>query len=458
MIPSLRELDMRHILHPTSPLADHYKQGPLVTMERGEGIYLYDTDGKRYIDGLSSLWNVNVGHGRAELAEAAAEQMKKLAFSHAFNRFTHEPMIRLAAKLADLMPGDLNAVMFTSGGSEANDTAFKIVRHYFKMIGQPERYKIISRKRAYHGVTMGAASATGIPSFRQMGGPLAEGFFLAETPYRYRCTACAGACDGGCSIDSMREIIEREGPQTVAAVIVEPVQGAGGVIVPPEGYLRRVRELCDEYGLLMIADEVISGFGRTGRWFGVMHDDVVPDVLTFAKGVTSGYVPLGGVAIRETIRRRLAESTPDGYVLPHGFTYSGHPTCCAVALKNIEIIERERLVDNAERMGFRLLEGLRELQERSPLVGNVMGKGLIASVELVRDKESKAPFEASFKAAARLFQLAMERGLITRAIMIDGTDIVALCPPLVTNEKQIGEILEVLERSLAELEKQAASA
>jgi len=446
----LEELDRRHILHPTSPVNDNYKLGPLVTMERGDGVYLYDTKGKRYLDGLASLWNVNVGHGREELAEAAAFQMKKLAFSHTFNRFSHEPMIRLGERLAALLPGDLNAIQFTSGGSESNDTAFKLVRHYFKMIGRPERYKFIARKRAYHGITMGATSATGIPSFGVMGGPLAEGFFHAETPYGYRCS-CPGECDGSCSIDSMRAIVEREGAETVAAIIVEPVQGAGGVIVPPDGYMRRVRELCDEYGLLLIADEVITGFGRIGYWFGSMHDGVVPDLLTFAKGVTSGYAPLGGVAIRAPIHERLASASPEGYVLPHGFTYSGHPMACAVALANIEIIEREGLVERSAVMGAKLAEGLRGLQARSPIVGNVMARGLIASIELVRDKETRQSFDPGFKAAAKLFRLAMSRGLITRAIMIEGTDIVALCPPLIVDDGQIGEILDILEVSLAEL-------
>lgn len=450
----LNELDRKHLLHPTSPIRDHYAQGPMVVMERGEGIYLYDTNGKRYIDGLSSLWNVNVGHGRRELAEAAAAQMSKVAFTHTFNRFSHEPVIRLSEKLAVLAPGDLNVTQFTSGGSEANDTAFKLVRHYFQLAGQPNRYKIISRYRAYHGITMGATSATGIPSFLKMGGPLAEGFFHAAAPYGYRCTECAGECGGQCSLDSMRAIIEREGPETVAAIIVEPIQGAGGVIVPPPGYLKAVRELCDRYGLLMIADEVITGFGRTGRWFGSMHDGVVPDILTFAKGVTSGYIPLGGVIIRESLHRRLAELSAEGQVLPHGFTYSGHPTSCAVALANLDIIEREGLVARAEEMGGVLRACLDELQSRSRLIGNVSSHGLIASIELVRDRDTRASFEPGVKAASRLFAKALERGLITRAIMIDGTDIVALCPPLVIDSGQIDETMNILSDALAALEKE----
>lgn len=450
----LSQLDRKHLLHPTSSIRDHYAQGPMVVMERGEGVYLYDTNGKRYIDGLSSLWNVNVGHGRRELAEAAAAQMNKLAFTHTFNRFSHEPVIRLSEKLASLTPGDLNVTQFTSGGSEANDTAFKLVRHYFQLAGEPNRYKIISRYRAYHGITMGATSATGIPSFLKMGGPLAEGFYHAAAPYDYRCTECKVECDGSCSLNSMRDIIEREGPETVAAIIVEPIQGAGGVIVPPPGYLTGVRALCDRYGLLMIADEVITGFGRTGEWFGTMQDGVVPDIMTIAKGVSSGYIPLGGVVIRETLHRRLAELSGEGQVLPHGFTYSGHPAACAVALKNIEIIENEGLVARSKQMGGMLRACLEVLQSRSRLIGNVMSRGLIASIEIVRDQNTRTSFDPGLKVANRLFAKALDRGLITRAIMIDGTDIVALCPPLVIDSGQIDEMMNILSDALVSLEKE----
>lgn len=453
-VQQLKQLDKRHVMHPTTAIKDHFKFGPLVMMTRGEGIYLYDAEGKKYIDGLSSLWNVHIGHGREELAEVAAAQMREMAFSHSFNRFTHENAIRLSEALAELAPGDLNVCHFTSGGSESNDSAFKFVRYYFKLIGQGERYKIISRHRAYHGVTIGAMSATGIPAFHQMGGPLAEGFYHAAAPYTYRCTMCGGECDAECAVDSIRSIIEREGPETVAAVILEPIQGAGGVIVPPIGYLKKVRELCDQHGILLIADEVITGFGRTGKWFGTMHEEIVPDVMTFAKGVTSGYFPLGGVVLREELYRRFVEHLGEGQVMPHGFTYSGHPTACAVALKNLEIIADEKLVENAEKMGKLLRRGLDDLCKNSRIVGNVMSRGLLASLELVRDKEKKTPFDPSVKAANRFFEKALDRGLITRGIMIDQTDIVALCPPLIVNERQVGDILTILEDCVNALEKE----
>ncbi|MFC0335577.1 aspartate aminotransferase family protein [Paenibacillus sepulcri] len=450
----LMELDRKHILHPTSPIKDHYEQGPSVIMQRGEGIYVYDTEGKQYLDGLSSLWNVNVGHGRQELAQAAMEQMSKLAYSHSFNRFSHEPAILLAEKIASLAPADLNVCHFTSGGSESNDTVFKLIRHYFKLKGETNRYKIIARYRAYHGVTMGATSATGIPVFRQMGGPLADGFVQAGAPYSYRCDKCESCAEGGaaCAVQSMEEAILREGPDTVAAVIVEPIQGAGGVIVPPPGYMKEIRRLCDKYGILMIADEVITGFGRTGKWFGMEHEGVVADLMTFAKGITSGYVPLGGVILNDGLHKELAELSTA--VLPHGYTYSGHPTACAVALKNLEIIERENLVANAAAMGQVLSAGLEQLKRDSDIVGNVTYRGLLASVELVEDKADKRAFPAAKKAAQLVFDKAKEKGLITRAITIDNTDIIALCPPLTIQKDQVESLIDILATSIADARKE----
>jgi len=450
----LMELDRKHILHPTSPIKEHYEQGPSVIIQRGEGIYVYDTEGNKYIDGLSSLWNVNVGHGRHELAQAAMEQMTKLAYSHSFNRFSHEPAILLAEKIASLTPADLNVCQFTSGGSESNDTVFKLVRHYFKLKGESNRYKIIARYRAYHGVTMGATSATGIPIFRQAGGPLAEGFVQVAAPYSYRCETCESCAAGGaaCAVQSMEEAILREGPDTVAAIIVEPIQGAGGVIVPPSGYMQEVRRLCDKYGILMIADEVITGFGRTGKWFGMEHENVLPDLMTFAKGITSGYVPLGGVILNDRLHKELAELSTA--VLPHGYTYSGHPTACAVALKNLEVIERENLVENAAAMGQVLSSGLEQLKQQSQIVGNVTYRGLLASVELVEDKASKRAFPVAKKAAQLVFDKAKQHGLITRAISIDNTDIIALCPPLTIDKNQVESLIDRLGTAIMDVQKE----
>jgi putrescine aminotransferase len=453
-VMTLEEADRRYYLHPTSPIKEHYHQGPKLILDRGEGVYVYDTQGNRYIDALSSLWNVNVGHGRKELAEAAMNQMSRLAFSHSFNNFSHEPVIRLAEKLASLTPGDLNVSFFASGGSEANDTAFKLVRHYFKLKGEPNRYKIIARNRAYHGIAMGATSATGIPSFREMGGPLAEGFIHAPAPHCYHCelNLTYPECQLACAAQSIRELIEKEGPDTIAAIIAEPIQGAGGVIVPPNGYFREVRRICDEYGILMIADEVITGFGRTGKWFGMLHEGVQADMMSFAKGVTSGYVPLGGVAISDRMNEELVRLSSK--VLPHGYTYSGHPTSCAVALKNIEIIERENLVDNAAKMGQLLQQRLQELKDSSPIVGNVMSRGLLASVELVQDRSSKKGFDPAAGLAAKVADAALQKGLITRAISILGSEIIAMAPPLIINEGQIEQVTAILADAIDEVAKQ----
>lgn len=448
---SLHEADRKYYLHPTSSIKDHYQQGPKLIIDRGEGIYLYDIQGKRYIDGLSSLWNVNVGHGRRELAEAAAAQMKKLAYSSSFNNFSHEPVIRLAEKLATITPGDLNVTFFASGGSEANDTAFKLVRHYFKLKGEPGRYKIIARNKAYHGIALGSTSATGIPVFREMAGPLAEGFLHAPAPHCYRCELGEQYpdCRHACAAVSLRQLIEKEGPDTVAAVIMEPIQGAGGVIVPPPGYVQEVRQICDEYGILLIADEVITGFGRTGKWFGMEHEGVQADIMTVAKGITSGYIPLGGVVISERMHAELAYLSNG--ILAHGYTYSGHPTACMVALENIAIIERENLVENAAKMGTRLRQRLEELRAHSPIVGHVMSRGLVASMELVRDKDSRQKFDPDAGIAYKVAEAALKRGLIVRAISIHGSQVIAMAPPLIINAEQVDDMTSILADALDEV-------
>lgn len=448
---SLQEADRKYYLHPTSSIKDHYQQGPKLIVERGEGIYLFDTQGKRYIDGLSSLWNVNVGHGRRELAEVAAAQMKKLAYSSSFNNFSHEPVIRLAEKLASIAPGDLNVTFFASGGSEANDTAFKLVRYYFKLKGEPGRYKIIARNKAYHGIALGSTSATGIPMFREMAGPLAEGFLHAPAPHCYRCELDKSYpdCQYACAAESLRQLIEKEGPDTVAAVIMEPIQGAGGVIVPPPGYFREVRKICDEYGILLIADEVITGFGRTGKWFGMEHEGVQADIMTVAKGITSGYVPLGGVVLSERLHAELAYLSHG--VMAHGYTYSGHPTACAVALENIAIIERENLVENAAQMGALLRQRLEAIKDHSPIVGHVMSRGLMASIELVRDKDTHQQFDPDAGIALKVAEAALKRGLIVRAISIHGSQIIAMAPPLIINEEQVDDLTSILADAIDEV-------
>ncbi len=440
---NLIELDKKHFIHPTSSIQDQQAKGAKLIVEKGEGVYLTDTKGDTYIDGMSSLWNVNIGHGRKELAEVAKQQMEKLAFSSTFSTFSHEPAIRLAKKIADLAPRNLNAVFFTSGGSESNDSAIKIARHYWKIQGQPERNKIVSLKRGYHGVAAGSTSATGIPQFWEMAGHMMTGFAHARTPYEIGTKQ---------SIESIREVIEAEGPETIAAFLAEPVQGAGGVLIPPQDYFKEVRELCDAYGILFIADEVITGFGRTGTMFGIEHWQVEPDLMTFAKGVTSGYLPLGGVIVSDKVHDVLKEKSVG--TLFHGFTYSGHPTAAAVALKNIEIIENEGLVENSRKMGEELLKGFQRIKGELNIVGEVRALGLLGAVELVEDPATNKRFSSDLGVAPRVIEALHERGVICRSVTYDQTDIICFSPPLVMDKAQVDTVIERLHDAILSVQQE----
>lgn len=429
----LAELDKKHFIHPTTSISQQQANGPAFIFTEGKGIYLTDVKGKTVIDGMSSLWNVNAGHGREELGEAAKQQMSKLAFTSSFSTYSNEPAIRLAAKLASLAPGNLNAVFFTSGGSESNDTAFKLARHYWILKGQPNRKKIISRTKSYHGVAMGATSATGLKPFRD--------FTNSNAPdFRYT---------DGMSTAALRETIEKEGPETIAAFITEPVQGAGGVNIAPEGYFQEVREICDEYGILMIADEVITGFGRTGTFFGMENFDVVPDMLCFAKGVTSGYAQLGGVIVSEPIHQDFIALSKD--TLLHGYTYSGHAMACAVGLKNLEIIERENLVENSKLMGTELLAGFQKLQRKYKFVGHVRALGLIGGIQIVKNQQTGEGFDAPL--APRIVNEAAKRGLIIRAVTFD-QDTLVFAPPLVITKQEVDRIIDILDETFQAIEEE----
>jgi putrescine---pyruvate transaminase len=427
LMDTLIELDKKHFIHPTSSLKQQQESGAPFIFTEGKGVYLTDISGKKILEGMSSLWNVNVGYGRKELAEAARAQMEKLAFTNSFSSFSNEPAIRLAAKLAKITPSDLNAVFFTSGGSESNDTAYKLVRYYWKLKGSPQKTKIISRKKGYHGVNIGATSATGITPFQEMTASLAPDFLHVDT----------------FSTESFRECIAREGANTVAAFIAEPVQGAGGVNIAPDGYFQEIRKICDENNILFIADEVITGFGRTGKLFACEHYNIVPDIMLLAKGITSGYIPLGAVVLTERIHQELVQLS-DG-VLLHGYTYSGHATACAVALKNIEIIEKENLVENSRLMGQELLYGFKKLQEEIDIVGEVRALGLIGAVEII-DPITNKRFPTLI--APKVTAEAAKRGLIVRTVVFEGMDTVVFSPPLVINKKEIDELISILRDSL----------
>jgi adenosylmethionine-8-amino-7-oxononanoate aminotransferase len=436
--------DKANLLHPVSNLRAVRDQGALV-LARGEGVYLWDTDGKRYIDGFAGLWNVNVGHGRHELAIAAAEQIDEVAFVPTFFGLASPPAIELATKLAELFPGNLNHIHYTSGGAESNETALKIARYYWYLKGQPDKIKIISRKMGYHGIAMGALAATGIPSYHEGFGPGVPGYVHLSAPYAYR-------NGDGLSDDEfvaklcqeLEELIEREGAGTIAAMIGEPVQGAGGVVVPPDGYWTAIKPILEKHDILLIADEVICGFGRTGQWFGEQTYGFEADLASFAKGVTSGYIPLGGVAVSDDIFDVM--SAPDRMFM-HGFTYSGHPVACAVGIRNIQIIEDEHLPENAGRMGSYLLGELQRRVGDTPFVGNVRGKGLMFMVEFAADKATKAKFDPKLNVGGRMQDATRKRGLIVR----DSNDGIAIAPPLIINQSQCDEIAGVIAESIDEV-------
>lgn len=438
-IADLAQNDLDHLIH---PLYHRKAQENQTIFERGEGVWLTDVNGKRYIDGLSCLWNVNVGHGRAELAEAAAEQMRTLAFVNSYTGFSNIPAIELATKLASLAPGDLNGVFFTSGGGESTESAFKMARYLWNVQGQPEKYKIISRMDAYHGVTLAAMGATGIPQYWDRFGPPAPGFFHALAPNIYRLGNGDPERTAQEAIDSIEEIITKEGANTVAAVVAEPIQGAGGVIVPPPQYIRMLRELCDQHEILLIADEIITGFGRTGRWFAQEHYGVQADIMAFAKGVTSGYVQLGGIIVSKRIQDILQQQPTDVRWM-HAYTYSAHPTACAVGLANIAIIEREGLVDHAAQMGKYLLEQLETLRSLRH-VGDVRGLGLIARVELVKDTATRESFAPADHVGDRVMVEARKRGLISR----NRGEVICIAPPLVIEKDEIDQLVGILRESI----------
>ncbi len=431
-IRELEELDKKHFLHPTSPIQQQQQQGPAFIFTKGEGIYLEDIKGNKVIDGMSSLWNVNVGHGREELGYAAMEQMSKLAFSSCFATYSNVPAIKLAEKLSQITPGDLTATFFTSGGSESNDTAYKLARHYWILKGEPNRKKIISRTKSYHGVAMGATSATGLKPFRDFTNSLAPDFHYVDN----------------FSSDSLRELIELEGPETIAAFIAEPVQGAGGVHIAPENYFKEVRKICNDYGILFITDEVITGFGRTGKYFGIEHYGVTPDMMCIAKGMTSGYAQLGGVVISERLHKDFIDLSTG--TLLHGYTYSGHPMACSVALKNLEIIERENMIDNAEQMGKEMLDGFKQIQQNLNIVGEVRALGLMGAVEIVKDQQTNERF--SNPLAPMIVGEAAKRGLVCRSVVFDGQDTLVFAPPLTINKEQIDEMISILEKAIQTVE------
>jgi adenosylmethionine-8-amino-7-oxononanoate aminotransferase len=443
MSSDLQQLAKRHLwMHFTR--MGVYEHGDVPIIVRGDGCYVYDEHGKRYLDGLSALYCVNIGHGRAELGEAAARQAKELGFYTNWS-YAHPRSIELATRIAALAPGDLNRVFFTSGGSEAVESAWKLAKAYHAAKGEPTRTKLISRKLAYHGTSMGALTATGVPALRAPFEPLTPGGHHVPNTNSYRWSEDRDAL---WAADQIEEAILFEGPQTVAAVILEPVQNSGGCFVPQDGYFQRVREICDRHGVLLISDEVICAWGRLGYWFSCERFDYEPDMITIAKGLTSAYAPLGAVLASDRVAEPFLHGTE---TFTHGFTFGGHPIACAVALANIDVMEREDLCGHvrANEGRFRaMLEGLRDL----PIVGDVRGAGYFQAIELVKDKQTKETFnheESEQLLRGFLSGELYRRGLICRTDD-RGDPVVQLSPPLISGEEQFAEIESILRPVLAE--------
>jgi putrescine---pyruvate transaminase len=447
-VDQLLAADREHLIHPLYHPADHAK--PLVVV-RGEGAEIIDADGKRYFDALSGLWNVHVGHGRQELAQAAAEQMGTLAFNNNYVGFTNVPSTRLAEKLSQLAYPNLNAVYFTTSGAESNESAFKTARFYWKLQGKPNKVKIISRRWGYHGVTMAAASATGLPAYHKMFAPLVPNFVQAIGPYRFRCELegedgprpCTNPSGHDYAAELEQTLVEND-PETVAAILGEPVQGAGGVIVPPDDYWPKLRQIADRHNALLIADEVITGFGRTGKWFALDHWGVQPDIMSFAKGVTSAYLPLGGIMISRQIQAAI-NGAPADLKYMHAATYSGHAAVCAVGLANLAIIEREGLVERAATLGAWFQEQLRTQLGGLKPVGEVRGIGMMAALELVDPSASgSAYYDNAVAVAGRVVQRCVGLGFLPRRL----NNTICLAPPFVSTEQQLTRLIEVLGESI----------
>jgi 4-aminobutyrate--pyruvate transaminase len=444
-LSNLAVRDVETLVHPYTNLATLRESGPLV-LERGKGIFVYDNNGKPYIEGMAGLWCTALGHGNEELAEAAAAQMRKLSFAHLFGGKSHDPAIELAEKLKEIAPVPTSKVFFCNSGSEANDTQVKLVWYMNNALGRPAKKKIISRLKAYHGVTIASASLTGLPANqRDFDLPMA-GILHAGCPHHYR-FAQAGESEEEFATRlaaELAQMIEREGPDTVAAFIAEPVMGAGGVIVPPRTYFEKIMQVCRRYDVYMIADEVICGFGRLGTAFGCQALGFAPDGISIAKALTSGYIPMAGVTVPESMYQALLTESRKIGTFGHGFTYSGHPVAAAVALKTLEIYARDRLFEAAAQKAPQFQARLRRLGQHA-LVGEARGQGLIGAVELSADKASKRSFDPKAAVAPRAVRFAEEEGLIVRFL---AGDAVSICPPLVITPAEIDELFDRLGRAL----------
>jgi adenosylmethionine-8-amino-7-oxononanoate aminotransferase len=422
-----------------------YHQQPPQIITKGDGVYITDIDGKRLVDGVAGLWNVNVGYGRQEIKDAIMAQLDDIAYYSAFSGMSNVPSIELSAKLMTMAKEeDMARVMFSSNGSDAVETALKLARQYWKAEGQAQRVKFFSLKEGYHGTHIGGASVNGNARFRQAFEPLLPNCFQIDTPWTYRNPYTDDPTELGEMIAHLldREI-QAQGPDTVAAFIAEPIQGAGGVIVPPENFWPLVREVCDKHGVLLIADEVVTGFGRSGTLFGSRTWAVKPDMMTLAKGITSGYVPLGATMINQRVSSAIERSEAK---VMHGYTYAGHPVSCAAAIANLDIVEREDLPAQAKENGSYFLERLLALKDKHMLVGDVRGKGLMCAVELVADRKTKEPLASEF--SLKVGALCQDEGAMVR---VGSTGVIIMSPPLVISKDELDVIVNALDKSIGKI-------
>jgi 4-aminobutyrate--pyruvate transaminase len=442
---ALAETDVASVLHPMTNAIAHAQNGPDLVM-RGEGPYIFDERGNKAIDAMSGLWAVGLGYSEERLIKAAERQYRRLPYYHTFAHKSNQPAIELAAKLKSMLPQPMSKIFFCNSGSEAIDTAIRMVWYYWNALNQPSRKKIIARQRAYHGSNVASGSATGLPVMRNGFDPLPQVVHTA-CPHHWR-YAEPGESESAFSrrlAADLEKLIQKEGPDTIGAFIAEPVMGAGGVIVPPEGYFPAIQEVLSRHQILMISDEVICGFGRTGKMFGTELFAIKPDIMTFAKQLSSAYFPIGAVAIAEGVFDVISRESERKGVFGHGYTYSGHPVGAAVALETLNIYTERDVVGQVAKSGLYFQSRLRELREH-PLVGEVRGVGLIAAVELVADKKTKKLFEPTGKVNAFVAKRALENGLVTRAL--PASDALGFCPPLFCSKDEFDEIIDKFKMTL----------
>lgn len=443
---SLEAKDLQHMLHPVTNLTALHEKGPTISM-KAKGVYLWDNKGKQYLEGMAGLWCTALGYGEEELARVAKEQMENLCYSQLFGGRTNEPSILLAEKLKSMMPMDAGRVFFGLSGSDANDTQVKLMWYYHNIIGKPERKKIIARKGGYHGSTVASGSLTGLPAnHKKFDLPIA-GILHTDSHHFYR-DALPGESEVAFVdriIGNLNSLIQAEGPETIAAFIAEPIPGVGGVIIPPRGYYEKLQALLDRYGIFFIDDEVVCGFGRTGKPFGAETVGIRPTTMTVAKAISSAYLPMSAVIIPEFMYEPFIKASAEIGVFGHGFTYSGHPVCAAVALRNLELMEERNVFAHVQKMAVPFQSRLRAFAEH-PLIGEARGTGLIGAVEIVADKKTKAPYDPKRGVAAYCVARCAANGLIVRNV----GDTIAFCPPLIVTEDQVHELFDKFAKSLDE--------